>query len=105
MKIERIETFFFNPGTAQNLLFVRIETDEGLHGWGEAYVSGKKEKVVDEYLRAIAPPAVGRDVFQIRHLGQVLLDDFAIRRNSIDFLCAFSALEIASMWRSFFSSG
>ena len=95
MKIERIETFFFNPGTAKNLLFVRIETDEGLHGWGEAYVSGKKEKVVDEYLRAIAPLAVGRDVFQIRHLGQVLLDDFAIRRNSIDFLCAFSALEIA----------
>lgn len=96
MKIERVETFLYNPGTAKNLLFVRIETDDGLHGWGESYVSGKKEKVVDQYLRAVAPAIIGRDVFHLRHLGQVLLDDFAIRRNSIDFLCAWSAIELAS---------
>ena len=47
-------------------------------------------------MRAMAPLIVGRDVFQIRHLGQVLLDDFAIRRSSVDLLCALSALEIAS---------
>ncbi len=28
MKIARIETFLFDPGTAKNLLFCRVETDE-----------------------------------------------------------------------------
>ncbi|MBB3770032.1 galactonate dehydratase [Angulomicrobium tetraedrale] len=59
-------------------------------------MSGKKEKVVDGYLQSIAPLIVGRDVFHLRHLGQVLLDDFAIRRSSVDFLAAWSAIEIAS---------
>ena len=39
MKIARVESFLFNPGTTRNLLFCRIETDSGLHGWGEAYVT------------------------------------------------------------------
>ena len=33
MKIARIETFLFDPGTAKNLLFCRVETESGLHGW------------------------------------------------------------------------
>ncbi|MET0744503.1 MAG: mandelate racemase/muconate lactonizing enzyme family protein [Microvirga sp.] len=81
----------------KNLLFLRIDTDEGIYGWGEAYVSAKKEKAVDQYLRAIAPFLIGRSAFNIRHLGQVLIDDFAIRRNSVDFLCAWSAIELA-LW-------
>jgi len=36
MKIARIETFLFDPGTAKNLLFCRVETESGIHGWGEA---------------------------------------------------------------------
>jgi galactonate dehydratase len=96
MKIARVETFLFDPGSGKNLFFVRIETDDGLHGWGEAYVGGKKEKVVQQYLDAIAPLLIGRDAFQIRHLGQTLADDFAIRRTSFDFLAAWSAIEIAS---------
>ncbi len=34
MKIARVETFLFHPGSGKNLLFVRIETESGLHGWG-----------------------------------------------------------------------
>ena len=34
MKIERIESFILHPGTGKNLLFCRVETDDGLHGWG-----------------------------------------------------------------------
>lgn len=97
MKIARVESFLFHPGSGKNLLFVRIETESGLHGWGEAYVSVKKEKVVDQYLKAIAPCLIGRSAFNIRHLGQILFDDFAIRRSSVDFLCAWSAVEIA-LW-------
>lgn len=97
MKIERIETFLFHPRSGKNLLFVRIETDTGLHGWGEAYVGVKKEKIVQKYVEAIAPYLVGRSAFTIRHMAQVMFDDFAIRRTSVDFLCAWSAIEIA-LW-------
>lgn len=97
MKITRIETFFFHPRSGKNLLFCRVETDNGLHGWGESYVSLKKERVVDQYLRAMAPAVVGRSPYNIRHTAQVMFDDFAIRRSCLDFFCAWSALEIA-MW-------
>src|SRR5262249_1320050 len=77
--------------------FCRIETESGLHGWGEAYVTAETEKAVDEYLRAIAPHLIGRSAFNIRHTGDVLFDDFAIRRSSLGFLSAWSAVEMA-LW-------
>ncbi|HTJ56478.1 MAG TPA: mandelate racemase/muconate lactonizing enzyme family protein [Devosiaceae bacterium] len=97
MKITHVESFLFNPGSTRNLLFCRIETDSGIHGWGEAYVTAEKEKAVDEYLRAMAPYLIGRSPFNIRHTGQVLFDDFVIRRSSLGFLSAWSAIEMA-MW-------
>lgn len=97
MKIERIETFLFHPASGKNLLFCRIETDDGLYGWGEAYVGVKKEKVVAEYITGMAPFLVGRSPFTIRHMGQIMFDDFAIRRTSVDHLCAWSAIELA-LW-------
>ena len=51
MKIARIETFLFDPGTAKNLLFCRVETESGMHGWGEAYVTPGKEPVIEHLLR------------------------------------------------------
>jgi galactonate dehydratase len=97
MRITHVESFLFNPGSTRNLLFLRIETDTGLHGWGEAYVTAEKEKAVDEYLRAMAPYLIGRSPFNIRHTGQVFFDDFVIRRSSLGFLSAWSAVEMA-MW-------
>jgi galactonate dehydratase len=97
MKIARIESFLFDPGTTRNLLFCRIETESGLHGWGEAYVTTQTEKAVDEYLRGMVPHLIGRSAFSIRHTGQVLFDDFAIRRSSIGFLSAWAAVEMA-LW-------
>jgi galactonate dehydratase len=97
MKIARIESFLFDPGSTRNLLFCRIETESGLHGWGEAYVTAQTEKAVDEYLRGLAPTLIGRSAFNIRHTGQVLFDDFVIRRSSIGFLSAWAAVEMA-LW-------
>ncbi len=97
MKIARIETFLLHPGSGKNLLFCRVETEDGLHGWGEAYVTRGKEKVIEECLRCMAPYVIGRSSFNIRHTGQVLFDDFAIRRNSMELLSAWSAIEIA-LW-------
>lgn len=97
MKITNIETFLFHPGSGKNLLFVRVETSDGTYGWGEAYVGVKKEGVVEKYIQAMAPYLVGRSPYTIRHMAQVMFDDFAIRRTSVDFLCAWSAIEIA-LW-------
>ena len=38
---------------------------------------------------------IGRSAFSIRHTAQVLFDDFAMRRASLDLLSAWSAIEIA----------
>jgi galactonate dehydratase len=97
MKIARAESFLFNPGSTRNLLFLRVETESGLYGWGEAYVTAEKEKAVDEYLRGMMPHLIGRSAHNIRHLGQLLFDDFVIRRSSIGFLSAWSAIEMA-LW-------
>ncbi len=97
MKISNIETFLLHPGSGKNLLFCRVETEDGLYGWGEAYVTRGKEKVIQECLRCMVPYMLGRSSYSIRHSGQVLFDDFAIRRNSMELLSAWSAIEIA-LW-------
>ena len=97
MKIARIETFLFDPGVAKNLLFCRVETESGLYGWGEAYVTPGKEQVIEQCLRAMAAHVIGRSAFSIRHTAQVMFEDFAIRRASLDLQSAWSAIEIA-LW-------
>lgn len=97
MRIASVEGFLFYPGSTRNLLFCRIETECGLHGWGEAYVTAEKEKSVFEYMQAMAAHLVGRSAYNIRHAGQVLFDDFAIRRSSLTFLSSWSAIEMA-LW-------
>ena len=96
MKIARIESFIFGTGSSKDLLFCRVETEDGTYGWGEAYVTAGKETVIAECVRAMAPHVIGRSVFNIRHTGQIMFEDFAIRRGSMELLSAWSAIEIAS---------
>ena len=45
MKIARIEPFLFHPGSGKNLLLCRVETDDGIYGWGEWLTSpGERRK-------------------------------------------------------------
>ena len=97
LQIARIETFLFDPGLAKNLLFCRVETEEGVHGWGEAYVTPGKEPVIEHLLQTMAKYMIGRSAFNIRHTAQVVFDDYAMRRASLDLLSAWSAIEIA-LW-------
>jgi galactonate dehydratase len=97
MQIARVETFLFDPGLAKNLLFCRIETDTGLHGWGEAYVTPGKEAVIEHLLQHMGKYLLGRSASSVRHTAQVIFDDFAMRRTSLDLLSAWSAIELA-MW-------
>ena len=96
MKIARIETFILGTGSSKDLLLCRVETEEGTHGWGEAYVTHGREEVIEVLIRKMAPHVIGRAVFNIRHTGQIMFDDFAIKRGSMELLSAWSAIEIAS---------
>ena len=97
MKITSVRPYLFHPGVGKNLLFCRVETDKGLYGWGESYVVQGKELAVSHYITGMEPYLIGRNPFNIKHTGQAMFNDFAIRRSSCDFYAAWSAVEIA-LW-------
>lgn len=97
MKIANIEYLTVHPGWRKNLIFVRVETDDGIVGWGESYSQYDRDGAVCAQLKEMSRYLIGRDPFQIRHMGQMLYDDYAQRRNSLEFLCAWSGIEQA-LW-------
>jgi len=66
MKIARIETFTVAP----RWLFVRVESDEGAVGWGEASLEGWAE-AVDGAFEALKDRFLGHDPFRIEDIWQV----------------------------------
>ncbi|MFC7246718.1 galactonate dehydratase [Catellatospora aurea] len=67
MKIDRIETFLVAP----RWLFCRVQTDDGLVGWGEPVVEGRAE-VVRAAVDTLAELLIGEDPLRIEHHWQVL---------------------------------
>ncbi len=68
MKITAIRSFPVWVGI-RNQLLVKLETDEGIFGWGESGLSGR-EKAVAGAVEHFAEFAVGRDPMQIGALWQ-----------------------------------
>ncbi|MEA3010630.1 MAG: galactonate dehydratase [Sphingomonadales bacterium] len=66
MKIARIETFYVPP----RWLFVRVESDEGAVGWGEASLEGWAE-AVDGAFAALRDRFLGHDPFRIEDVFQI----------------------------------
>jgi len=66
MKIGRIETFFVPP----RWLFVRVESDDGAFGWGEASLEGHAE-AVDGAFEALRDRFIGHDPRRIEDIWQV----------------------------------
>ena len=66
MKIGRIETFYVPP----RWLFVRIETEDGAVGWGEASLEGYAE-AVDGAFEAMRDRFIGHDARRIEDIWQV----------------------------------
>lgn len=82
-------------GTAwRDLLFVKVETDEGITGWGEVRPLNKTEAVIG-YLREAAPRyAIGRDPFNTEQLVyEMMMGDFG--RPGEVAMSALACLEIA----------
>jgi galactonate dehydratase len=66
MKIGRIETFYVPP----RWLFVRVETEDGAVGWGEASLEGHAE-AVDGSFAALRDRFIGHDARRIEDIWQV----------------------------------
>ena len=66
MKIARIETFYVPP----RWLFVRVESDGGHFGWGEASLEGHAE-AVDGAFEALRDRFIGHDPRRIEDIWQV----------------------------------
>lgn len=67
MKITRIETFLVAP----RWLFCRIETDEGLVGWGEPVLEGRAS-TVRTAVHELEPLLLGQDPLRVEDLWQVM---------------------------------
>ena len=97
MKITSVKNYTVHPGWRKNLIFVKVETDAGIHGWGEAYSQYDRDTAVTAQLEALGRYAVGRRPFDIKHFTQVAFDDYAQRRGSVELFCAISGIEQA-LW-------
>lgn len=70
MQIKNIKVIVTSPG--RNYVTVKIETDEGIYGLGDATLNGRElsvAKTLEEYL---APLLIGKDPDNIEHIWQYL---------------------------------
>lgn len=97
MHIARITPFLVDSGGAKTWLFVKLETDDGLIGWGEAYTQADRDMAMLAHIKEMGRYLVGRSAFAIKHFTSVMHLDYAMRRPAMDWYSALSAIEHA-MW-------
>lgn len=97
MEVTDVKTFLVDPGARKNLCFVKVETDQGIYGWGECYTQADRDLQITAHVDAITRYLIGRNPMNIKHFMQVAFDDFATRRGSMDLYCALSGIEQA-LW-------
>lgn len=97
MRISEVKTWLVHPGRGKNWLLVKIETDEGLFGWGECYTQADRDRAIEAHLQAMRRYLVGRNPFNIKHTLGVMYHDWAGRRGAMDFYSAISGIEHA-LW-------
>src|SRR5439155_14147165 len=68
MKITSVECLPVYSGWRKNFVFVRIATDAGVVGWGEAYSQYDRDRAVAAQVEELGRYLVGRDPFHIRHI-------------------------------------
>jgi galactonate dehydratase len=97
MRVSRVTPHVADLGGGKNVLFVKVETDGGPHGWGECYTQADRDRSVVAHVEELARYLVGRDAGHITHFVHVAYHDFASKRGAMDFWSAVSGLEQA-LW-------
>src|SRR5713226_3562786 len=97
LRVSRVTPFLADLGGGKNLLFVKVETESGPHGWGECYTQADRDTSIVALVDALGRYLVGRDASHITHFLHVAYHDFAAKRGAMDFWSAVSGLEQA-LW-------
>ena len=97
MRVTGVKTFLVHPGGGKHWLFVKVETDAGVHGWGECYTQADRDRTIALQAEQLGRYLVGRDPFAIKHFTTTMYLDWAGKRGSMEFYCALSGLEQA-LW-------
>ncbi len=94
MKIKDIKVIVTCPG--RNFVTVKISTDEGLYGIGDATLNGREMAVAAYLQEHLAPCLLGRDASQIEDIWQYLYRGCYWRRGPVT-MCAIAAIDTA-LW-------
>jgi galactonate dehydratase len=98
MEVTGVEPFLVGPPEGgKNLCFVRVDTDGGIHGWGECYTQADRDQTVVAHVEEIARYLIGRDPEHVKQFTRAIYDDFASRRGAMDLYSAVSGIEQA-LW-------
>ena len=97
MRVKGVTPYLADLGGGKNLLFVKVETEAGPHGWGECYTQADRDASIVAHVEALARYLVGRDASHITHFVHMAYNDFAAKRGAMDFWSAVSGLEQA-LW-------
>ncbi len=95
MKITEVKAFITTPpGVRTNFVFVKVSTDEGIHGWGECTVGAVSMKAVVEELGL---RLLGKDPFRIEEHWQSLYNFSHNVRGGVMHMAGISGIDIA-LW-------
>ena len=94
MKITDIKIFINCPN--RNFVTVKIETDNGLYGLGDATLNGREMAVVAYLEQHIKPCLIGKDAHQIEDIWQYLYKGCYWRRGPIT-MTAIAGIDMA-LW-------
>lgn len=94
MKITRASVIVTSPG--RNFVTLKIETDEGIYGIGDATINGRELAVVSYLQDHVIPCLIGRDAHAIEDIWHYLYRGAYWRRGPIT-MCAIAAVDTA-LW-------
>jgi L-alanine-DL-glutamate epimerase-like enolase superfamily enzyme len=104
MKITKVEVFLVNPREKGNHavlhgfspIAVRIDTDEGISGWGEGIAYGTEVHGMFGVTQDLAATIIGKDPFASERIWEDLRNGWVMTGGPVTY-CAVSAIDIA-LW-------
>src|SRR5919202_4124938 len=97
MYVTAVTPFLVDPGTGKNWLFVKVDTSEGISGWGECYTQADRDQSIVAHVRQLGRYLVERSPLHIKHFTHTAYNDFAGKRGSMELYSAVSGIEQA-LW-------
>ncbi len=94
MNIRDIKVFICSPG--RNFVTVKITTDSGIYGLGDATLNGREMAVVTYLEECVAPCLIGRSAHDIEDIWQYLYRGVYWRKGAVN-MAAIAAIDMA-LW-------